>query len=170
MPPCPETPARGNVSNGKKTESPVVDGVMIRTTHRVAVRVTWPGGAWANFMEDGTFFSRSTSVSNEDVAEARRILPNMEEVATQRRAFRTLLREEAEQVLTDSRIHYPGRGHSKNIGGCRRSLWASMAEELRALGYQTVEVWEPWCQQRGCDTHNWCLWPPVPYREEAYIA
>lgn len=168
--PCPNAQSMGDVSTEKQNESPVVDQIMVRTTHQAAVRIIWPGGAWTNFMEDGTLLSWSAGISYVDIIEAMRILPNMKEVAAQRRAFRTLLREEAEQVLTDRRIYHPGRGHSKNIGGCRKSTRDSMAEKLKALGYRTVDVWQPWCQQRDCDTHNWCLWPPVPYPEETYVA
>jgi hypothetical protein len=168
--PCPEAPSKGVVSTGKKTDKPLVDEILIETIHQSAIRIVWPGGAWANFMEDGSLLSRSINVSNEDIVEAQKVLPDMKDITTQRRAFRALLREEMKKVEKDQRVHSHGRGHSKFIGGCKKSTWDYLAEELKALGYQTVKVWEPWCQQRGCDTRNWCLWPPTLLSEKEYVA
>jgi hypothetical protein len=90
------------------------------------------------------------------------------EVQKKRRDFRALVRAEASVAEMDPRIPHPTERHSvfwQNGARFRRRE----IPRLRALGYQTVEVWEPLCKQDGCETYEWCLWPPYVPAEEIYV-
>ncbi|MFA5080130.1 MAG: hypothetical protein WC472_00695 [Candidatus Paceibacterota bacterium] len=81
----------------------------------------------------------------------------MEEVRRKRREFRSLFIKEAEQAQTDDRVEKLSDRHSTNWSS--PSLTRRMIQEVTNLGYQTANVWSPYCKHNGCDTYGWLLYP-----------
>jgi len=131
----------------------VEDGII----HESAIHVEWPSGHWVNFDEFGSEFAQSLCMNASAIAEAQKLLPDMEEVRKKRRDFRNLFIKEAEQAQTDERVRKPTKKHSTSASSHRRMT--QMTQEMSSLGYQTSKIWSAYCRQNGCDTYEWLIFP-----------
>jgi hypothetical protein len=109
-----------------------------------------------NFDEFGNEFAQSLGMDASTITEAKKLLPDMEEVRQKRREFRSQFIAEAQQAQSDERVRKPTKKHSTNWGS---SSHRRMTQEMFGLGYQTSKVWSPYCRQNGCDTYEWLIYP-----------